>query len=157
MLLLLETIKLWVATVQKLFSAKILPFYIHIQINSTDQKSHYNRNSVTYCSRVNYFFDISPFILGRFYVYFLLILLLRFFFSLPHSYILECFTNSSHIRVFLFCSSKGKLYSLEIYYNIDMELPNKCQIKRYKIINYRIIDAIIFYKTGWLNFYKYYW
>ena len=94
MLLLLETIKLWVATVQKLFSAKILPFYIHIQINSTDQKSHYNRNSVTYCSRVNYFFDIFPLHFGEILCLFSVDLIIKIFFVFP----IHTFQNVLQIR-----------------------------------------------------------
>ena len=83
-------------------AAKLLPFCFHIQINSTDYKSHYNRNLVTYCSRVNYFFRHFPFsFFGDFMFIFFLILLLRFRIRSSPNFYLECFIHSSHIRGFL--------------------------------------------------------
>ena len=117
-------------------AAKLLPFCFHIQINSTDYKSHYNRNLVTYCSRVNYFFDISPFpFFGAFMFIFFLILLLRFRIRSSPNFYLECYIHSSHIRGFL-CQSrrlKGKSQTHLLVGNMHKPLCLILLVKYYLI------------------------
>ena len=91
---------------------------ICIQINCTDYKSNNNRSTITYYSRVNYFFDIFPFFFG-FYDYFLLILLLRFFGS-SH---MEYFTHWSHIRAF-FIVQRANLKAKKLFYVIRNTTEN---------------------------------